>query len=514
MPQSKSSITRVLAFVFLLSLSSHALAQSKPAQPAGAQGNGSARIAWEGKQKITRYRLQLARDEQFADIVFDKLITGREYTVTELAPGKYFWRVAPAAGETGAYSKSVPVTISLQGTGTSSNVSQPTFLTPPSEIGWRTATGMIEQPLAAKLRAGANLDLVGVNNYGMVYAISGENGVALWSARYRPDAKKGEPVNSDGSPPFTPLLIEGKDGAMNVLIAFAGGVRAIEGATGRELWRAALPGDAMTGIALGSEGGGAASFAVLDDSKTLSFLKADSGQVLSQTKLEGFVVGKPSTFEAKGARAILLSLNNGTLEALNLAGVSTLAIKIDSAITTAPLLVRAPRGQLVMIGTESGLVALNAADLTPLWRVATEGDAPQGMLAAADLDGDGMEEVVMVTRRGRTVAVSLANGKIKWYAEGATDAAQAAFADVNGDGTPDVLVAGGQAFALGFSGKDGTLIWKADETAPARAASSEATPLRGLQAARFSDANAPLLIGTDPARAGLRSVGLPAGALK
>jgi outer membrane protein assembly factor BamB len=215
----------------------------------------------------------------------------------------------------------------------------------------------------------------------------------------------------------------------------------------------------------------------------------------------------------KNDRAVLLALNNGKLDVRNPAGDSTLSIKLDAALTTAPLIVRAPRGQIVMIGTESGLVALSAADLEPLWRVATEGDAPQGVLAATDLDGDGADEVVMITRRGRVVAVNTASGKIRWYTEGASDAAGAAFADVNGDGTPDVLVAGGKDFALGFSGRDGTLIWKAEETnARAIALDSTARP-RSLLAGQFGGSTI-LLVGADPARTGLRAVGLPAGALK
>src|SRR4051812_13035038 len=116
MPQSTSSIKRCTILLFLLVFPSLAIAQkpkpkkpaqSKPAQSAPALNNpgpsveppkppvtGTARIAWAGTPKIARYRLQLARDEAFSDLVFDKVVVGREYTVTELAPGGYFWRVA------------------------------------------------------------------------------------------------------------------------------------------------------------------------------------------------------------------------------------------------------------------------------------------------------------------------------------------------------------------------------------------------------------------------------------
>ncbi|MBV9958277.1 MAG: PQQ-binding-like beta-propeller repeat protein, partial [Acidobacteria bacterium] len=477
--------------------------------------SGSARIMWAGNPKIPRYRLQLARDEGFSDIVFDKLVLAREYTVTELSPGGYFWHVAPAAGETGIYSKPLPVTISAQGTSSASNVPPPPLLTPPLNIGWRTATGSPGSLMAARLRPGTNLDLVCVNAYGQVYAVNGENGVALWSARYRPNAKKGEPTNSDGAtPPFEPLLMAGKRSAQNVLVGFESGVRALDGETGKEVWRAALPDEALSGVTLNAESGGAETLAVFDNSHMLTFLKADTGQVVSQTKLEGNIVGHPVVFNLKTGRGVLLALDNGTLDARNMAGESAQAVRLDAKLTTAPLLVRTARGQLVMIGTESGLVALDAGDLNPLWRVATEGDAPQGMLAAYDLDGDGSDDLLMVTRRGRTVAVNVATGKIRWYAEGATDAELAAFADVNGDGTRDVLVAGGKDFALGFSGRDGSLIWKADETNAGAIATDKGAQPRVLVAAPFGTGSPALLVGADPARTGLRAVGLPIGALK
>jgi outer membrane protein assembly factor BamB len=514
MPQSTLlKNARLITLTLLVLLAPCALkAQTPPASASGAQGTASARIKWEGKPKISRYRLQVARDEQFSDIIFDKLVQGYEYVVTDFAPGRYYWRVAPAASETGAYSKALPVTFSDKGGGVTSTNVPPKFLTPPNDAGWRTATGLVAQPVTAKLRAGSNLDLLGVNAYGMVYAINGENGVSLWSARFRPDAKKGEPVNSDGTPPFTPLLIDAKGDTTQVLVAFDSGVRLLDGGSGREVWRAALGGDATNGLVLKGEGG-ASNLVVFDSSRTLSFIKSDTGKVAAQIKLDAYLVGQPVAFKMNNEQGVLLALNNGALDVRNLAGDSLDSIRLDAAITTAPLLVRGAGGQLLMLGTESGLVALNAADLNPLWRVATESDAPHGSLGAADLDKDGADEVIFITRRGRTVAVNAATGKIKWFAEGATDAAQAAFADVNGDGAMDVLVAGGPAFALGYSGRDGTLIWKAEEAA-ARGEKTEGSFARSLVAATVGKNSPPLLVGTDSGRTGLRAVGLPAGSLK
>jgi hypothetical protein len=120
----------------------------------------------------------------------------------------------------------------------------------------------------------------------------------------------------------------------------------------------------------------------------------------------------------------------------------------------------------------------------------------------------------MITRLGRTVVIGAADGKIRWYAPGATDAASAAFADVNGDGVLDVLVAGGTSFAVGFSGRDGSLIWKAEEGGTSTPAKDQKASMRGLVTATASDGTRAILVGSDPQRTGLRAVGLPQGSVK
>ncbi|HYG78732.1 MAG TPA: VCBS repeat-containing protein, partial [Pyrinomonadaceae bacterium] len=147
-------------------------------------------------------------------------------------------------------------------------------------------------------------------------------------------------------------------------------------------------------------------------------------------------------------------------------------------------------------------------------RIATESDAPTGTLSAADLDGDGALEVLMLTRRGRLVAVGTTDGKIKWYTPGATDASSAAFADLNSDGVLDVLVAGGQDFARGFSGRDGSLIWKAEEEAKGSAQDGASAGARALVTGTFGAGSTAYVVGTDTARTGLRAVGLPKDSVK
>jgi hypothetical protein len=131
------------------------------------------------------------------------------------------------------------------------------------------------------------------------------------------------------------------------------------------------------------------------------------------------------------------------------------------------------------------------------------------MLTATDLEGDGTPEVLLITRQGRIAAIGTSDGKIKWYNSGATDASSAAFADLNNDGVLDVLVAAGGDFAHGFSGRDGTLIWRAEEEAKGGAPPVGSTQARSLLALPSGDGSNAFVVGTDPARTGLRAIGLP-----
>ena len=541
MPQKYSPLRFFLLTLILAAASSTAqvCAQGTTAPP--AQTKTSLHLRWPAQEGVLRYRLQLARDEQFQDIVFDRAVFGTEYVVTELGPGKYFWRFAPAVKETGTFSPARPIEITADaatnlGSGPTPERT-PTTLTPAANTGWRTTTGSVARPLVAHLRSDSSSDVVGVNADGMVYALDGTNGVALWTARFRPNAKRGEPTGNGGAPVFTPVLVEGRDNLTNVVVAFDGGVRAIEGSTGRELWRATLKNRPIAGAVAAPEGGGAKTLLIasdgscystvihpvtkekytgeaLDGSCSLIVIKPETGKILSETKLDGALVAAPTAFPAGGGSAVALALAGGTLDVRDHAGQRVRSLKMDTTITTPPLHVTTPRASLFLVGTENGLISLSADDLKPLGRIATEQDAPAGTLAAADLDGDGAPEVLMLTRRGRVVAVNTADGKIKWYTPGATDASSAAFADLNSDGVLDVLVAGGQDFARGYSGRDGSLIWKAEEETRAGAQPADAVQMRALVTGTFGSGGAAYVVGTDTSRTGLRAVGLPKDSVK
>lgn len=514
--------TIFIGLLLLLVASAAAPAQTGDNSPVTTHAGPTALIRWNLRTRAKRFRLQLARDAKFTDIVFDRAVEGREYLVTELIAGRYYWRVAPATPETGTFTRPAPVEIAVQQasvptptpTPRPTATPQPQKVLSPGDAGWRAATGDVAQPRVAPLRTVSNPDLVGVNSDGMVYALDGLNGTALWTARFRPNAKKGEPTGNGGAAPFTPIIAYNAERLANVIVAFDGGVRALNGATGRELWRTSLQGRAASGAAADIDGDGKMEIIIAEDNSPGLAILNEAGKFVAEVKLEAATIGTPLPFVNKDDRGILLSLENGLIDLRSATGERVRAVKLDAKPTTAPLVVQGGQGTIGLVGVEGNLIALNVTDMKPIGRIATEDDAPRGTLSAVDLDGDGKQEVLMITRLGRAVAIGALDGKIKWFALGATDAASAAFADVNADGTLDVLVAAGPSFAIALSGRDGALIWKAEEAGSSVPAKGATLSVRSLVTATVSDGKSAFLVGSDPQRTGLRAVGLPQGSVK
>jgi outer membrane protein assembly factor BamB len=310
---------------------------------------------------------------------------------------------------------------------------------------------------------------------------------------------------------FTPIIFNGCDGLADVVIAFDGGVRAVDGATGSELWRTNLPSGALGGVATEVSGQPSPTiFVVSASGQEMLLLSPDNGAINGKSAMLAKPFGPPVAFTLKNARSMVIVFNGGFVELRNMNGEVVRTVKLANP-TTPPVFVAGPRGGLILIGTQTGLMALDATDLHAMGRVAIEDDFPRGRLAVEDLDGDGTPEVVMITDRARVVAMNTTDGKIRWEAGGATDAASAAFADVNGDNVLDVLVAAWPAFAIALSGRDGSLLWRADEEMDPAARMPFGSG-RSLVTAAVSGGNA-IVAGTDSYRKAFRAVGLPRGSV-
>lgn len=474
-----------------------------PVAPTPPTGTGRRTfIRWRGREGVDRYRLQVARDREFRDIVIDRAVTGFEAEV-ELPQGdNFFWRVAPAVREAGEYSAPEAVVIS------------DSVMRSPEDVGWQAYTGEVLRPQPAPLRGAGTSDVVAVNAEGTVFALDGANGSALWTARYRPNARRDDPPARPAAV-FTPVVVRAADGdRANVVAAYDGGVRALEGETGRELWRAPLGGTVVGGVVADLDNDKVvAELAIVTDEPALHFIDARTGRAGATEKLDGALVGGPIPFLNGAERGVAFTLAGGMLDVRRLDGSRFRAVKFDVPFTTPPLVFTGPNGTIVVLGTEHGLLYLNGDDLKPLGKVTTPDDGPRGRLAAGDLDHDGAVEIVAMMKSGKVLVVNAA-GSIAWSAAGAGDAYSSTFIDLNGDGVLDVLVPYERGFAAGLSGRDGSLLWRVDETKGAGAASAGTVAALRSLAIIGAGSPRPLVVSGDQGHVGVRAVGLPDAAVK
>lgn len=462
-----------------------------------------ARIQWSKQLGVERYRLQIASDEQFSDVFFDGLITGDEYVTRDLAPGRYYWRVAPSKSETGKFLKAVPFEVRAQ------VAEKPpltlNILTRGNVVpGWLAATGEIARPMAVQLRTGFPPDFIGVNSEGTVYALDGSRGIALWTARFRLGAQFGERVRTYEKQ-FAPLIIGSMTASSRVIVAFDKGVRALDGPTGRELWSTKIASHAISGLVVDNGRNGEPEVYLIDEElDSLFVLDGNTGKVETQAKLEGAAIGPPVLLASGDFRGLLIPTKGGSIEVRKFGGDYVRRIEVGSDITTPPVVVETSRGVLMLVGTKDGLATFDTAGFQSLGRLAIGGDYPIGVLAVADLDGDKSSVAVMITDRGRVVAIDVAHEKIKWSAEVANEATSAVFGDVNDDGQLDVLLAGKNSFAVGLSGVDGSLIWQSSEEGSARVSVKSQPRPRSLATAKMSD-NRLIIVGSDLSLAGLQA---------
>jgi outer membrane protein assembly factor BamB len=478
----------------------------------------NAHLRWGARPGVFRYRLQLAGDREFNDIVFDRVVSGNEYEISDLVPGRYFWRVAALSDKPLQFSSAgvIDVSPAIQKPDARAELTTPrqTINAPtpnPAAAnrvttgdGWRTLIGEVSGPALAHLRSATALDLVVVNNAGIVYALDADSGVELWTARPRPP-QTGSP--RAGAAPIAPLLVKSRNGLDNVVVLANSTARALDGAGGRELWRTALPAPASSGVAVDSK------LFIIDNSlQRLFLIDCLTGKLSAQTELPSRAFGAPVAFDHAGQRGAMIAFENGGLEVRDLYGKTIRSGNAGSPATTKPLFVSGPRGGLVLLGTRGGLTAFDSEDLRALGRVALRDDTPRGTLSTADLFGDGVAEVIMLTEHGRVVAVNAVDGKILWESFSTNDAQSVAFADVDGDHVLDILVASGQSFAMALSGRDGSVIWKDD--GPAALAANHTTSLAPRSVLTAPHGSGILLIGIDPSRLGLRAVAFPRGTVK
>jgi outer membrane protein assembly factor BamB len=455
-------------------------------------------VRWGARPGVSRYRLQLANDRDFADIVFDRVVYGHEYQVSDLLPGKYFWRVASLDGKLGEFSSAGVIDVTQHTETTTPLIATPARDAKPSanassvatRNGWYAAFADISKPTLAHLRSASGVEIVATTNDNRVIAIDGLTGVALWIRQLN---------LKTGTAPLA-LAIRDRSGLDDVFVLSGTTGFLFDGKTGREVWHGSLPGVVATAVASDDKA------FVIDNSLQRAFLvNASTAKLIADVRLPARVVGAPVFTNAFGALSVVVALEDGRLQVFDESGKLTHTGDAASAVTTGPLFVRTSRGQLLLVGTRNGLTALNAEDLRPLGRVTLK-DSPRGSLFAQDLDNDGTPEVVLFTDSDRVVAVKSDEGKVVWEADAKRSEA-ASFADINGDHVLDLLMTGREGAAFALSGRDGATIWREESSGQIVTNHAPAMPQRSSLV--VSSPTGVLFIATDPIRGGLRALEFP-----
>jgi outer membrane protein assembly factor BamB len=474
-----------------------------------AQSKPSAHIVWNRQPGATTYRIQIATDEQFTDVLIDSLINGTEYFVRDLPVGKYFWRVASIGTEKVVFQKPVAFEVTLPRavpsptpfkavpvrTPVASKTPDTTVRTRHALPGWSVATGEIVRLFSAQLRRGAPRDFLSVNSQGKVYALDGARGIALWTAAFNLGAAGDERVRTLYNN-FAPLVLDSKSGP-RVVVAFDRGLRALDGATGREVWSTRMAGRPVGATVIGSD-----IYLVGEKADRLVVFDSLTGQLKSQIELRDEAVGPPVLLTNPNEAQLLVPLKDGLIELVTVEGKYLRSFKLATEVTTLPRLVSSPSRSIVLIGLKNGLVAFDAATVEPLGRIAIEaGDYPVGELSIFDLDGDSFPEAVMTTNGGRVISVDVAAGKVNWSISADVGSTTPAFADLDADAKLDVVLPGSKNFAIGVSGINGSLIWDSGEEGMFAANKPSA---RTLAIATVQDGRL-MLVGTDRSAAGLRA---------
>jgi len=257
----------------------------------------------------------------------------------------------------------------------------------------------------ADLEAAAGLDVVVVA--GGLHAFAGRDGRPLWSAKVATgsnDAPLAADLDGDGTVDF---ILAGGDG--NAV--------AISGRTGAVMWTAKVGRAAKAPALADVDGDGVADAVFVTDPPRVVALGGRKGNRLWSVKLSA-VAAVPAgvgDVDGDGAADAIVICENG--EAVALSG------KSGRKLWTAP------------------------ADSLP--------DVPA---LPVDLDGDGRREVVLTDADGRFVALDGATGERRWAVNPDGPARSWWAADVDGDGGQDVIIVSGAEDLLLLRGRDGALL--------------------------------------------------------
>jgi len=298
---------------------------------------------------------------------------------------------------------------------------------------------------------------------GMVALVDGNSGLAQWIVTPGSGAIWGEPAVED---------ITG-DGMPDVIVTYqGGGIYALNGLSGATLWsRAGISGYPSPKI-VDIDASGDLEVIVGSDNDTLYWLTAATGATERAVYMNGNCDVAPAIADVdKDGKLEIAISSSSALYLLNGEDGSVVWTQAAAGGTySSPTIVDANGdGDLEVIHhSDAGRVYCVSQTGVVLWNSnigASYSGQPSGT-AAADIDGDGIVEIVAGTGTGVVYSLRGTDGATDWsYSVGGAGIHRAvSLVDVDGDGLLEVLVPspGVSAHPLWCLNPNGTLLWQVD----------------------------------------------------
>lgn len=278
-------------------------------------------------------------------------------------------------------------------------------------------------------------DLVVGTYQGLVYALNGK-GQILWKVSI--DRDYGGVLNR-------PVIRDlNGDGKAEVLLATSGkGLVALDGERGWELWNseAAGLGEAVTVPAFADlDGNDGLELAALDRKGEVTALSLDRDRLWkawSQT-LPSFHGASPAVASSGDARYLVVATEaNGIYGLYGKSGLVAWHAKLDGVFQQSPLPITTAQGAMtiLVVDTKGRVSALDGASGAVLWQFAVGGPVNSAP-ALFDVDGDAVQEAILMDQTGGLTILDLGNGQLRFrekIAEAKQNQAALVMADVNND---------------------------------------------------------------------------------
>ena len=332
---------------------------------------------------------------------------------------------------------------------------------------WETSvsSAVVASPSLGDLNGDGYLNLAVADVGGTVYGLDARHGGLIWNT----------PFKSGGGPLTASLLpvdINKQDGSLDVILATATkGVLALDGDNRNPIWTA------QTGTAVPATPKAAD---INDDGTQDVFITSASGQVKCLDGRQGGPFWVHELQTAVRTAPVLADLNGDGIKDVVIGGTNHKLSVLDGRngqplwayVGTEPPSTAAcgdingDKHPDVALVTSDQIIALEGRKGTVLWKWSlprTARPTPQDPFrtdppALADLNGDGVPDVVASTSGGHVYAVDGASAGLTYiwdYSLSASRKTAPALADLNNDGTSDVVVGDREGYVLVIDGKTG-----------------------------------------------------------